>query len=142
MNWNFIDPELPTNTKIVDPYTWYKNFKIVNRASTTIDNSGAPSIALTYRKLLENFTYKQAFIPDFESQLGESPTPTVGEPDPGIIEPDGKKYKKYVESNGLFGASQINRPDVNAVDLGHYITFKICSNINLSLRDVDFSNPQ
>jgi hypothetical protein len=37
----------------------------------------------------------------------------------GLIEPDAKKFKKYSERNGLFGAEKINKPDVNAVPLGH-----------------------
>lgn len=40
----------------------------------------------------------------------------------------------------LRGISQINRADVNAVAMGQWITFPICSNKNLAFRDVDFSN--
>ena len=36
---------------------------------------------------------------------------------------------------------KLNRPDINAVGLGHWVTYKICSNINLAMRDVDLSNP-
>lgn len=35
--------------------------------------------------------------------------------------------------------ANINRADVNAVQIGHWVTFKLCSNINLSLRSVDNS---
>lgn len=35
--------------------------------------------------------------------------------------------------------ASINRSDVNAVKLGHWVTFKCLSNINLNLRDVDDS---
>jgi hypothetical protein len=31
--------------------------------------------------------------------------------------------------------------DINAVKIGHWVVFKVCSNINLGLRDLDFSNP-
>lgn len=34
----------------------------------------------------------------------------------------------------------INRGDVNAVQLGHWVTFKVCSNINLSMRTTDDSH--
>lgn len=34
----------------------------------------------------------------------------------------------------------INRGDVNAVKLGHWMTFKLCSNINLSMRTTDDSH--
>ena len=40
----------------------------------------------------------------------------------------------------LRGLSGINRADVNAVGMGQWITFPICSNKNLAMRDVDFSN--
>ena len=33
----------------------------------------------------------------------------------------------------------VNRGDVNAVKMGHWITVKICSNVNLSIRSVDHS---
>ena len=38
------------------------------------------------------------------------------------------------------GLAAINRADVNAVGLGQWITFPICSSRNLALRDVDYSN--
>ena len=36
--------------------------------------------------------------------------------------------------------AEINRADVNAVQLGHWVTFKVCANINISMRDLDRSN--
>ena len=59
------------------------------------------------------FTYKKAFEQSFSGE----PTDNIAEN--SIIEPDNKKYKKYSEINGVFGAEKINRPDVNAVPLGH-----------------------
>lgn len=38
------------------------------------------------------------------------------------------------EKNG-----KINRGDVNAIQLGHWVTFKVCSSINLSMRNTDTS---
>ena len=35
--------------------------------------------------------------------------------------------------------TKVNRGDVNAVKIGHWVTIKVCSNINLSLRSVDHS---
>jgi hypothetical protein len=64
------------------------------------------------------------------------------EPFSGLLEPDDKSFKKYSEHNGLFGYDKLNRPDINAVGLGHWVTFKVCSNINLAMRDVDLNNPQ
>jgi hypothetical protein len=54
-----------------------------------------------------------------------------------IIDPNTWKanYDPEVEDN----YDKINRGDVNAIKLGHWATFKILSNINLSLRDLDSS---
>jgi hypothetical protein len=35
--------------------------------------------------------------------------------------------------------AKVNRGDINAVRLGHWVTVKVCSSINLSLRSVDHS---
>jgi len=141
MHWNFIDPEMPTNKKVIDPYTWTKNFKIKNKKSIIIATDGSPSdSALNYNKLLPIFTYRNVFEPEWGNDTG-----TGDDIDDntfnGIIEPDGKKYSKYAERNGVFGSEKINRPDVNAVPIGHWVTFKICSNINLAMRDLDYSRP-
>lgn len=37
--------------------------------------------------------------------------------------------------------SKINRGDVNAVKIGHWVTIKVCSNINLAMRCTDSSYP-
>jgi hypothetical protein len=37
--------------------------------------------------------------------------------------------------------NKINIGDLNAVRLGSWITFKLCSSINLAMRDLDFSYP-
>ena len=130
MNWNFIDPDIPTNKRIVDPYTWYKNFRVLRKSSAIITNADGTSQSLQYKKLLPLFTYKAVSIDTEDAEVT------------GIIEVEDRKYKKYSEINGVFGAEKINRPDVNAVPLGHWVTFKICSNINLALRDLDFRNPE
>ena len=52
---------------------------------------------MTYNKLLNLFTYDGT----------------------KIIEPDDKGYKTNFEENGAFGVEKLNRPDVNAVPLGH-----------------------
>lgn len=134
MQWNFIDSEMPTNTQIVDPYTWYKNFKISDKATTTMDVDGKIE-SLHYYKLLPLFTYKYTDVVKlFEKDKDEIKNNS-------ILNPDDKAFKKYSEYNGLYGYEKINKPDVNAVGLGYWVTFKICSNVNLSLRDVDKSRP-
>lgn len=146
MLWNFIDPELPTNTTIVDPWTWYKNYRV---KVTTIKNVNGMVIddttgtysgnnvadLFSYKKLLDSFTYKTLFASDDSDTLD-------GNQVSGLVLPDSRKFKKYSELNGTFGASKMNRPDVNAVPLGHWVTFKVCSNYNLSMRDIDFTRPE
>ena len=135
MNWNFQDPELPTNTRIVDKYTWYKNWRVVNKASTVINSDGQEE-KLYYNKLLPLFTFKwntilSAVYKDLKEDLPK-----------GIVTPEDKQYKKYAENNGIFGYDKLNRPDINAVGLGQWATFKVCSNVNLAMRDVDLNRPQ
>lgn len=142
MNWNFIDPDMPTNKKIVDIYSWAKNFKIKRKVSTVVRDvtEGVPvGETLAYNKLLLLFTYKNVFEPSWENDVsaGSSEADFFG-----LIESDEKKFKKYSEINGLFGAEKLNRPDVNAVPLGYWVTFKICSNINLAMRDLDWTKPE
>jgi len=169
MNWNFIDPQSPTNRQIIDPYTWFKNFKVevtnikienINIGTTANPkfeevvveddsnsyvkddtNTSEVSNVLSYRKILELFTYK--FTGDITTNDSSSFLETIGfNKFKGVVTPKGRKYKKYAEISGEFGSTKMNRADINAVGLGHWITFKICSNINLSMRDLDFSNPQ
>lgn len=139
MHWNFIDSEMPTNKKIIDPYTWARNFKIKKKASVIVNDAGEPGTStLTYNKLLKLFTYKNVFEQEWSGHLS---TDGAGEVVNGLIEPDGKKFEKYSTRNGLFGAEKMNKPDVNAVPIGHWATFKICSNINLAMRDLDWTQP-
>lgn len=144
MNWNFIDPESPTNTIIVDPYTWYKNYKVksvnvkMNAEGISSENnselmSGATDY--TYKRVLSSFTYKISNLNTNDLDPGTN----LG--DAKILTSQDKWFKKYSESNGLFGSEKIDRVDVNSVNIGHWAVFKICSNINLAMRDVDFTNP-
>ena len=153
VNWNFIDPELPTNTRIVDQWTWYKNYRvkfskviitgtaIMDDASTTTETGGditgtennTEAVFFRYKKILPTYTYK------IVDESGEDSNDIRLAK---VVLPNGKHFKKYSEQNGTFGADHMNRPDVNAVPLGHWVTFKICSNINLAMRDLDFSRPE
>ncbi|GMO69441.1 MAG: hypothetical protein Nk1A_8530 [Endomicrobiia bacterium] len=38
--------------------------------------------------------------------------------------------------------ADINRGDVNAVQLGHWVTFRVCCNVNLNFRDIDKRFPE
>lgn len=135
MNWNFQDPELPTNTRIVDIYSWYKNWRVVKKASTSFSAAGREEV-IWYNKLMPSFTFKTNII---ESMIYKD---SKSEPPMGIIDPEDKSFKKYSEVNGIFGFDKLNRPDINAVGLGQWVTFKVCSNINLAMRDIDLNRPQ
>lgn len=137
MNWNFKDPELPTNNRIVDRYTWYKNWRVVQKASVSVDYEGNRDQKLSYYKLLPVFTYKDDI--SIESLIYKD---AAIEPLKGIIDPEDKSFKKYSELNGIFGYDKLNRPDINAVGLGNWVTFKVCSNVNLAMRDIDSSRPE
>lgn len=134
MNWNFIDPELPTNKRIVDRYTWHKNYRVANKVTTTVSNEGALDETLQYTKLLPLFTYRTIHIPNYKDDTDDGVAN-------GLIDSEAKGFKKYSDRNGMFGFDKLNRPDVNAVGLGQWVTYKICSNVNLAMRDIDLSNP-
>ena len=114
-NWNFIDPELPGITQIADPNTWSKNFRIKDHKSAKTDDTETSEV----RTVLENFILNN---------------------DDEVLTPGEKGYDKALTKSSMsYGANNINRIDVNAVELGVYITFPICSNVNLALRDEDIS---
>ena len=50
---------------------------------------------------------------------------------------DETTWKDNYDINDSVATNKINRGDVNAVQLGHWVTFKVCSNYNLSFRDID-----
>ena len=135
VNWNFIDPELPTNTKIIDRYSWYKNYRVSNKASEVVKNNEGDFDTMSYNKLLPLFTYKRMFVKTFE---GEEEDALITS---GIIDSENKGFKKYSDRNGTFGFDKLNRPDINAVGLGKWVTYKICSNVNLAMRDVNLTYP-
>ena len=117
---NFIDPELPLNDRIIDPYTWYKNYSVYQDSS--VDNKAVNRILTTFKrnskgKILEPSDAK------YTSAGGLKDTLTGG------------------ESFKISGANNINRADVNAVKLGHWFTFKVMSNVNVSMRDINLMEP-
>lgn len=141
---NFIDLELPTNNQIVDPWTWYKNYRVKETSlkisgDLIIDDTAQAysdgTVEFSYKKVLDLFTYKT------DQDAEDADNLTVSQVK-GLTMPDSRKFKKYSEANGVFGATKINRADVNAVPIGHWVTYKICSNINTAMRDVDFSRPE
>lgn len=51
------------------------------------------------------------------------------------------EHYKLGKDDSLEERLKINRGDVNAVKIGHWATFKVCSNYNISLRSHDNSRP-
>lgn len=186
---NFIDPELPTNTKIVDPTCWLKNFKVRNTCKTD-QQSSQVNLASSDEGFWDTTgpTFVNQVVPIWErcmyysvstgmsgpslSILGnidasksassdgtKSPTPTttdadfhscgttkdrIARTDSQEVSPAGAVIKTLFSPVSkeweLRGTNQINRADVNAVGLGQWVIFPICSALNLAMRDVDFSN--
>lgn len=117
---NFIDPELPLNDRIIDPYTWHKNYSVYQDSS--LDNKAVNRILTTFKrnnkgKILEPSDAK------YTSAGGLKDTLTGG------------------ESFKISGSNNINRADVNTVKLGHWFTFKVMSNVNVSMRDINLMEP-
>ena len=54
---------------------------------------------------------------------------------------DEATWKDYYDLEDSEKYSKINRGDVNAVMLGHWVTVKLCSNVNLAMRCLDYSYP-
>ncbi len=50
-------------------------------------------------------------------------------------------WKDQYSATDKSQAAKVNRGDVNAVNIGHWVTIKVCSNVNLSLRSLDKSYP-
>jgi hypothetical protein len=120
MQRNFIDPELPTNNKIVDVGTWAKNFKVAKD-----DSSVAARVLFNYKQKDGDGTIMEPGDAKYDSAGG-----FLGIP--GTIAQEDWKVK---------GAHKINRADVNAVPMGTWFTFKVMSNVNVSMRDIDLTNP-
>ena len=108
-------------------------------------------------------TYANEIVEAFEVYTGNGPTISLLNPfasiarairrrsdvkkkvNPKQQEKDSKGFslKKLFKSDDdweLRGLADINRADVNAVSMGQWITFPICSNKNIAMRDIDYSN--
>lgn len=165
---NFIDPELPTNDKIVDPMCWESNYLVRNSLYVQKGHGGinfsskevvidtdtkqlVPEGCVETEKNQESFA--NALVQSFEVCLIQDET--LG----AVFKPGDIKLSTNVEQeispagavlktifkpmSGAWethGITSINRADVNAVGLGQWITFPICSSLNLAMRDVDFTN--
>lgn len=165
---NFIDPELPTNDKIVSPLSWHNNFVVITKfrsdnprvyinevldifkikmgRMTELDSANA-TFSLDPTKGILGLPAKVSIIEDFNSDLR-----SLSQKDEvHIAVPSDANYEKLGSAGEFFdvpnawrehGINQINRSDVNAVGLGHWITVRVLSNQNLCMRDIDLYNSQ
>ena len=117
---NFIDPELPTNDKIVDLETWKNNFAVKRDVKVGTDY---------LNRILFNYKIKDGKIKEPSDASYDATGSLIGS---GAAAETDWKTK---------GAHKINRADVNAVPLGTWFTFKVMSNVNVSMRDIDLMNP-
>ena len=203
---NFVDPEMPTNTKIIDPACWCNNYAVrctativsSTHSNLTDDSSGwvIPSNEQTHKQdrvlsiifgiLTGNFTggnvkvntatqtsYANEVVQAFETKDGKvTSSGTFFTDDEGKetnnamnietlsiadlanyglihkVNPQEQENKSGINLKAIFkntanwtlrGIASINRADVNAVSYAQWITFPICSSLNLAFRDVDFS---
>lgn len=194
---NFIDGELPTNRKIVDPGCWASNYGVrctaeilsQTHSNLTADSDGwyIPSpnnnksnvVSLIFGILTGNIgtiiqssqrlsnqgnnideqtTFANEIVQAFEINIKDEIDPSKASIEDILANKEGNKIKKVnpkeQEAQGginlkaifksdddweLHGLASINRSDVNAVSFGQWITFPICSNYNLALRDIDFT---
>ena len=191
---NFIDPELPTNHKIIDPLCWAKNYAVRCTAQEQVESdwnvykenegwyidSGKQN--LYNNEIVQAFEVKepkksessqdyfewdavnQEWIDKDKNPIGYVPGASDIMPYLVQTDPDRAKQKfiqkvdpvEQEKNSGVKGAlknifksnrwsirglAAINRADVNAVALGQWITFPICSSKNIALRDVDDYNP-
>lgn len=204
---NFIDPELPTNHKIINPTCWMDNYMV--RTTAEIMDHPTPNLmgestgfyipapaqvtaAFIIKVILtgqfqqlaqaaklakttdtsqkefanevckefeikckkENDDDNKIFDGNFDITSNSSPLQIkeiiekgwIRIPKPSSTESSGiggliKAIFTPSAGYELRGIGSINRADVNAVSIGEWITFPICSSYNLAMRDIDFSNP-
>ncbi len=207
---NFIDPELPTNTKIIDPACWCNNYAVrctavlekTAHSNMTADNAGwvIPQTSKQQRKekavnitmailtlglgalhssisddsITEQSEFANEIVQAFETKSlslkSETQIIFSGEKDDESITLEDNNSVADLEKLGyirkvdpveqennsginlkaifkpstgwnLHGIASINRADVNAVSFAQWLTFPICSSMNLAFRDNDFSQP-
>lgn len=107
----------------------------------------SPYFAISDRISLKSFNdshvqvYRgDCFICNFTHRLNRNFQDTAA-PNADIIVDENCWKDNYKPTKSPEDMNKINIGDLNAVRLGSWITFKLCSNINLSMRDLDFSYP-
>lgn len=165
---NYIDPDTPTNNDIVQPYAWNNNFKVMTKSNGNglYINEVVPLFKarnperdpLTkWLSAIGKLIAKSPIIGlgfDFDSMKDEPGIvwwDAYGHPNVEIILPGNSKYGNPSGTGEMFGIpghwqeyglDKINRSDLNAVGLGHWITYSVLSNYNTCFRSEDMYNTQ
>lgn len=142
INNDFVNIHIPGYSKsLIDDYFQMRYndtqpyMTITDRYS--IDEFSNDALVDAYRGdcFVSNFTFRvQRNFQDSETPINDV-----------IVDPDTWKsgYKGLIESGSVKTSdlSKINRSDVNAVQIGHWVTVKMCSNYNLAYRCIDTTRP-
>lgn len=164
---NFIDPELPTNDKVLEPTSWSDNFAVLTKFRSNLNGKNTyinEPVPLFKAKMINDGTggsnwetyVSTVLAPGHEAgwstelagklALNDGEDIDWSQDKARMVLPSDSKYAKlgqFGETVGVAntwyerGLDKINRADVNAVGLGHWVTFRILSNNNLCMRDVD-----
>jgi hypothetical protein len=142
LNRNFVDPDLPLNDNIVDPLTWNNNFVVMQR-------TGVSSQGKVFNEICDMFYRKWSMTDPGETsgdiEWGTNTSSFWADPDTFKEAPSiGDAMKDDITGKDTwkaFGRAKIQRSDVNAVPLGMWVSFKVLSNVNLSMRDCDYHWP-
>jgi hypothetical protein len=86
----------------------------------------------------ENVYYRgDCFIGNFTHRMVRNFTDPTAPYNEEIVDANCWADKMDLSDSGTY--EEVNRGDVNAVRMGHWITVKVCSNLNISMRSVDHS---
>lgn len=138
-----------TLLKFIDIYVPGYDLKYMNNYFTERQNDSSPYYAISKRTKLvipvnnNSITYDcyrgDCFICNYTHRMNwnfQDPETPIND---RILKPYSWK-ENYVKGDNE-KIAKINRADINAVNLGHWITFKVRSSNNISLRCEDISNP-
>jgi len=86
----------------------------------------------------ENVYYRgDCFIGNFTHRMVRNFADPTAPYNEEIVDANCWADKMDLSDSGTY--EEVNRGDVNAVRMGHWITVKVCSNLNISMRSVDHS---
>ena len=164
---NFIDPELPTNDKVIEPSSWHNNFVVLTKFSTIVDGERKcinEVVPLFKAKMINDGEdggdwekyQSNVLAPGDSSKWDNELSKKLAATDNDVIDWTSDRAKMTLPSESSYtkrgqfgetigvpntwyegGLNKISRSDINSVGLGHWVTFRILSNHNLCMRDID-----